>query len=293
MEVNVIYVYDYYLYANYHITNKIRNETHPKNNFFRSREFLMKDLYTFDENDESAKITYENINEAYEKIFDFFNLKFFKVQTKDTIMGGEISHEYLMESKYGEDKIFRCKLCQHVNKNVKICWKCKNSNYTEKNVSEIGHSFLLGNKYTKIFNCGSIPYSMGCFGIGVTRLFSHLSTFNDDFIMWHKSIAPFDITIIPQKIGYDAETVQLQCDKLVNELCKHYPQCSILIDNVCKTSIGHRFKHFSKIGTSPIFIVVSGKCENGEIYEYINVADKTNHKISIDSVINLMNKNYN
>lgn len=99
----------------YQITKKFRNEKRPKNGQLRTREFLMKDAYSFDTDIDSMKITYKHVQNAYESIFTKQDLKWYCVEANSGAMGGNISHEYHLEIPSGEDIILCCDTCNYVS----------------------------------------------------------------------------------------------------------------------------------------------------------------------------------
>jgi len=74
----------------------------------RGREFIMKDLYTFDETKEGAMATYDDVCGAYERIFQRIGLPFVKVDADTGSIGGSLSHEFQLVSTVGEDSILQC-----------------------------------------------------------------------------------------------------------------------------------------------------------------------------------------
>lgn len=95
----------------YQIQTKYRDEIRPRFGILRSREFLMKDLYSFDESWESLDRTYKKVFDAYKKIFDRFSLKFYVVEADSGAIGGKISHEFVAESEIGECEFVICSHC--------------------------------------------------------------------------------------------------------------------------------------------------------------------------------------
>jgi prolyl-tRNA synthetase len=92
----------------YQVGNKYRDELRPKNGLMRAKEFLMKDMYSFDENAELAFTTYDRVVEAYKKIFDAFELDHVMVDADTGNIGGTRSHEFQVLSEVGEDEILLC-----------------------------------------------------------------------------------------------------------------------------------------------------------------------------------------
>ena len=87
----------------YQIQTKFRDEMRPRSGIIRSREFIMKDAYSFHTTDESLDETYQAMKEAYKKIFTRAGLGFFIVQADPGAMGGSGSQEFVLFSDAGED----------------------------------------------------------------------------------------------------------------------------------------------------------------------------------------------
>ncbi|KAK0618618.1 hypothetical protein B0T17DRAFT_538441 [Bombardia bombarda] len=98
----------------YQITRKYRDEFRPRHGLLRGREFTMKDLYTFDTNIKSALETYDQVRAAYTKIFEELNLPVLAAKASSGDMGGDLSHEYLLPTKLGEDRVVSCDSCDYV-----------------------------------------------------------------------------------------------------------------------------------------------------------------------------------
>ncbi|AGS06758.1 proline--tRNA ligase [Candidatus Profftella armatura] len=92
----------------YHIQTKFRDEIRPRFGLIRSREFIMKDAYSFDCDLKSMKFSYQKMYNTYIRIFKKFDLKFFIVEANNGEIGGSISHEFHVISKTGEDIIAYC-----------------------------------------------------------------------------------------------------------------------------------------------------------------------------------------
>ncbi|KAI5462983.1 hypothetical protein BGZ63DRAFT_412687 [Mariannaea sp. PMI_226] len=95
----------------YQITRKYRDERRPRLGLLRSREFLMKDLYTFDLTTSAAISTYKEISAAYRAFFSELKIPFIVAEASSGDMGGDLSHEYHLPSAVGEDTIFQCGSC--------------------------------------------------------------------------------------------------------------------------------------------------------------------------------------
>ncbi|OAD59885.1 putative proline--tRNA ligase, mitochondrial [Eufriesea mexicana] len=197
----------------YQISNKWRDEIKPRHGFLKSREFIMKDLYTFDINLISAQDTYASVCEAYTKIFNKIGIKSIKAIGNPGLIGGSVTHEYHYACNIGEDIVCVCSSCQHaINKSMckeTHCPYCKNAFHEEQTI-EVGHAFLLDTKYTiplnvtKQINNISTPLAMGCFGLGLTRIFTAISEIlsTDKELRWPKNLAPYTVCVIPPKVIY-------------------------------------------------------------------------------------------
>ncbi len=89
----------------YQIQTKFRNEARPRGGVLRSRQFTMKDAYSFDATWEGLEISYKKQAEAYRRIFTRCGLSFFTVKAFSGAMGGSESEEFMVESETGEDNV--------------------------------------------------------------------------------------------------------------------------------------------------------------------------------------------
>ncbi|TGZ82922.1 class II aaRS and biotin synthetase [Ascodesmis nigricans] len=101
----------YYPLRLYQIGRKYRDERRPRAGLLRGREFLMKDLYTFDTTEQAALDTYRDVQGAYKALFDELKLPYLVASADSGSMGGSLSHEYLYPSTVGEDTIVSCSDC--------------------------------------------------------------------------------------------------------------------------------------------------------------------------------------
>ena len=98
----------------YQISRKYRDEKRPRQGLLRGREFLMKDLYTFDMDEAQAHATYEEVRAAYANLFDELKVPYIVAKADSGNMGGDLSHEYHFPSEKGEDDIISCGSCDYV-----------------------------------------------------------------------------------------------------------------------------------------------------------------------------------
>ncbi len=92
----------------YHIQTKFRDERRPRFGVMRSREFIMKDAYSFDRDMAAAKASYQVMAGAYRKIFDRFGLRYRAVAADSGAIGGDLSEEFQVIAATGEDAIVYC-----------------------------------------------------------------------------------------------------------------------------------------------------------------------------------------
>ncbi|QHE87944.1 proline--tRNA ligase [Hydrogenophaga sp. BPS33] len=92
----------------YHIQTKFRDERRPRFGVMRSREFIMKDAYSFDRDLEAAKASYQAMAVAYRRIFDRFGLRYRAVAADSGAIGGDLSEEFQVIAATGEDAIVYC-----------------------------------------------------------------------------------------------------------------------------------------------------------------------------------------
>ena len=97
----------------FQIQTKYRDEKRPRFGVIRSREFIMKDAYSFDIDDEGLDKSYEEMYNTYKRIFDRCSLKYQVVDADTGNMGGSSSHEFMVISEVGEDDLVFCEKCDY------------------------------------------------------------------------------------------------------------------------------------------------------------------------------------
>jgi len=97
----------------YQIQTKFRDEIRPRFGLMRGREFIMKDAYSFDMDDQAAEVTYKKMYECYKNIFFRCGLKFRAVEADSGTIGGSFSHEFMVLAETGEDTIVVCNDCDY------------------------------------------------------------------------------------------------------------------------------------------------------------------------------------
>lgn len=196
----------------YQIQTKFRDEARPRFGLMRGREFIMKDAYSFHANQESLDKTYDKFVQAYTNIFNRCGLKFRMVEADSGQIGGSQSAEFMALAEVGEDTIVYSTTGSFAA-NIEVADLPVGAPSPDgvgvvdhaKGI-EVGHVFKLGTKYSESMNAVFLdenqkkqPIIMGCYGIGVSRVMMAVIEQNNDEngMIWPKSIAPFDIHVIP------------------------------------------------------------------------------------------------
>jgi prolyl-tRNA synthetase len=115
----------------YQIQSKFRDEIRPRFGLMRGREFIMKDAYSFDIDDEQAGIAYQKMYDAYQRIFTRCGLQFRAVEADSGTIGGSFSHEFMVLAKTGEDTLAVCKNCDYAANVEKAAIKVRPVESTE------------------------------------------------------------------------------------------------------------------------------------------------------------------
>ena len=242
----------------YQIQTKFRDEVRTRFGIVRACEFIMKDAYSFDRDEEGLKKNYDLQLQAYTKIFKRCGLNVIVVSADSGAMGGSISHEFLVAAPIGEDAVWINKNNGQALKDEK--GKAPQGNQWEHKVAiELGHVFQLGTKYSESLgalyldkNGEQKPMIMGCYGIGVSRLIAAIIEVNNDAngIMWPKEVAPFDVEILPVQAS-DGESMRL-AEEYYKELTTS--GMDVLLDDRDE-SAGRKFNDADLIGI-PLRIII-------------------------------------
>ncbi|MBU4396241.1 MAG: proline--tRNA ligase, partial [Proteobacteria bacterium] len=115
----------------YQIQSKFRDEIRPRFGLMRGREFIMKDAYSFDVDDEQAGIAYQKMYDAYQRIFTRCGLQFRAVEADSGTIGGSFSHEFMVLAKTGEDTLVVCRNCDYAANVEKAAIKVRPVESTE------------------------------------------------------------------------------------------------------------------------------------------------------------------
>jgi len=226
----------------YQIQTKFRDEIRPRFGLIRACEFIMKDAYSFDTDDAGLDKNYQLMHEAYKRIFKRCGLEVIITQADSGVMGGKVSHEFMVPAKDGEDVVL---------------------SGTEKvNAIEVGHIFKLGTKYSTSLGANFLgsqgklsPIIMGCYGIGVSRLVSAVieQNYDADGIIWPLEITPYKVILLALDVTDSA--IMDMASGIYNELSK--AGIEVLFDDRDERS-GVKFKDADLIGI-PFSIIIGKK----------------------------------
>jgi prolyl-tRNA synthetase len=240
----------------YHIQWKFRDEIRPRFGTMRSREFLMKDAYSFDLDQDSARHAYNRMFVAYLRTFARLGLKSVPMRADTGPIGGDLSHEFIILASTGESEVY----C-HADvldwpvpaietnfddvaglQSIVDRWTSLYAATSEKHDAaafeaipdakrisargiEVGHIFYFGTKYSAPMRANVTgpdgverPVHMGSYGIGPSRLVAALIEANHDEagIRWPQAAAPFDAAILSLKPG--DTSVDAACEGLYRDL---------------------------------------------------------------------------
>jgi len=256
----------------YQIQTKFRDEIRPRFGVVRACEFIMKDAYSFDKDQAGLENNYKAMYEAYCRIFSRCGLDVLITEADSGVMGGKVSHEFMVASASGEDIVLhcpKCKLAQSFKDQAKQnCPNCTAA-FEKVNTIEVGHVFQLGTKYSSILGANFVdstgkenPVIMGCYGIGVSRLVAAIIEQNYDKsgIIWPKEVSPYDVVILPLDVG-DKQIKQ----KAIN-IYEQLKSCNIevLLDDRDERA-GVKFKDADLLGISLQLIIGRDSIKNNTL----------------------------
>lgn len=240
----------------YHIQLKFRDEIRPRFGTMRSREFLMKDAYSFDLTQADAIHSYNKMFVAYLRTFDRLGLRAIPMRADTGPIGGNHSHEFIILADTGESEVFCHKSfvdfdipsadtdfdsvdgLQSIFDKWTSVYAATSEMHDEAAFDaiaegdrlsargiEVGHIFYFGTKYSEPMGAKVTgpdgqerPVHMGSYGIGPSRLVAAIieAGHDESGIVWPDAVAPFDVALLNLKVG-DAGT-DAACAKLQGEL---------------------------------------------------------------------------
>ena len=290
----------------YQIQTKFRDEIRPRFGVMRSREFVMKDAYSFDLNQEGLDLTYANIREAYLKIFNRFGLDYRLVKADSGAIGGSDSEEFHVLADSGEDLLaFSDKSDYAINAELLVeLQEDQDPNSLEgkdspdgkgklklKRGIEAGHIFKLGKKYSESFNLkvqgdkeNIVPY-MGCYGIGASRIVAAAIEQNHDEkgIIWPNSLSPYEVVIVEAN-PKSKEDIKAKCEDIYNLLVGN--GLDVLWEDTDKRP-GVKFADMELIGI-PIMIIIGDKALESNQLELKTRKDDKPMMVSQENLLNTL-----
>ncbi|MDA8865665.1 proline--tRNA ligase [Gammaproteobacteria bacterium] len=282
----------------YQIQTKFRDEVRPRYGVMRGREFLMKDSYSFNEDEACLQETYLTMRDTYKKIIERIGLDYKIVAADSGAIGGDASEEFHVLAETGEDTIAVSDASEYAINTELLLKEGEDIASLEGKPSpdgkgviqikkgiEVGHIFQLGKVYAEDMKANVLNKEgkastlfMGCYGIGVSRLVAAAIEQNNDDkgIVWPHSIAPFDINIIAIGYGKDQKIADASI-KLYGELKDMGYE--VLLDDR-KDGYGTKMKDSELIGI-PLNIIIGKKfIETNEIELKSRNGDSSTNDIS-------------
>jgi prolyl-tRNA synthetase len=266
----------------YHMQWKFRDEQRPRFGVMRGREFLMKDAYSFDVDEEAAKKSYNRMFVAYLRTFDRMGLKGIPMRAETGPIGGDLSHEFIVLAETGESTVYCDKrvlelpipgedvdyqgdltpiidqwtsvyaATEDVHDVARYEREVADADRTETRGIEVGQVFYFGDKYSAPMKANIMgpdgvdrPAQMGSYGVGVSRLLGAIieASHDEAGIIWPEAVAPFGVGIINLRQG-DAEC-DAACEIAYRALTK--AGCEPLYDDTDERG-GGKFAKMDLIG---------------------------------------------
>lgn len=263
----------------YQFQTKFRNEERAKSGLLRTREFLMKDLYSFCRDEKEHTAFYEQCAEAYLRIFSRVGIG---DQTFRTFASGgafsPFSDEFQTILPAGEDTIYLSRDKKRaINKEVytdEVIEKCGMSRdeLEEVSAAEVGNIFTLGTRFSEALELmyttaegENKPVYMGSYGVGPSRLMGVIADLfgGENSMVLPLSVAPCAVHLI--SLG-TAQEVVADAEALYQQLCDR--GASVLYDDR-DVSAGEKFADSDLIGI-PHRLVVSDRTRKADSVEYVN-----------------------
>jgi len=223
----------------YHIQWKFRDEVRPRFGVMRGREFLMKDAYSFDLDEASARLSYYTQLLAYLRTFQRLGIRAVPMKAASGPIGGDLSHEFIVLAPTGESEVFYDAAFEEIDWNrvdlryddpvglhnlfddVSSTYAATDETHDEDRWAEIsnerrrtgrgievGHIFYFGDKYSAAMGLRvsgadgqMVTPMMGSYGIGVSRLVAAIieASHDEAGIVWPESVAPWKVGLVTMR----------------------------------------------------------------------------------------------
>lgn len=289
-----------YPFMVYQIQTKFRDEARPRAGLIRVREFTMKDAYSFHTSQADLENYYQRCHKAYERIYARAGLpQVISVVSDSGMMGGSISHEFMLLTPIGEDSVVICTACDY-RANVEtaqerdlakiqegsICPHCGKPAITVSRGIEVGNIFQLGTKYTRSMHMTYIDGNeetqnpvMGCYGIGIGRLAASICEAHHDARgpIWPLAVAPWQVHLCA--VRADDAGVRAYADSLYAELQRR--NVEVIYDGRT-VSAGVMFSDADLLGV-PFRVIVSPRNLKQHLVEIVSRDKSFSAAVSMDS----------
>ena len=303
----------------YHIQWKFRDEIRPRFGVMRGREFLMKDGYSFDIDEATARHAYQKMFVAYLRSFRRMGLKALPMAADTGPIGGDLSHEFIILAETGESEVF-CHAdildlpvpeadydvnldavidsftqfyarTDELHDGDKFAADVPSDKQVTARGIEVGHIFYFGTKYSepmKAMVAGpdgkDVAVHSGSYGIGVSRLVGGIieASHDDDGIIWPWPVAPFHVGLVNLKAGH--EGCDALCEKLNDALTQN--GLDVLYDDRDERA-GTKFSDMDLIGLPWQAVIGPRGAENGEV-EVKNRATGEKQVLAFDAAVALL-----
>lgn len=282
----------------YHIQWKFRDEVRPRFGVMRGREFLMKDAYSFDIDEDRAREAYMRMFVAYLRTFSRLGLQAIPMRADTGPIGGNLSHEFIVLASTGESEVYLDRALLELSapasdvdfqsdlSGIVEAWTAPyaatdemfdetayHAVPAERRVKargiEVGHIFTFGTKYSEPMGAkvstgegAEVPVHMGSYGIGVSRLVGGIieACHDDEGIIWPASVAPFHTHIINMKPSDTA--VSDVADQMEHQLSQ--AGYDVIVDDL-DTRAGAKFATADLVGCPWQLIIGPKGVAKGEV----------------------------
>lgn len=278
----------------YQFQSKFRMELRAKAGLLRGREFLMKDMYSFHTTEEDLNAYYDNVTNAYRKIFQRVGLGHITYLTFAS--GGtfsKFSHEFQTICSTGEDTIYLDE-----NKNIAVNKEVlddeilkelgiEQENLKEKKAIEVGNIFKLKTKYSEPFKMefkdedgSNKTVLMGCYGIGISRIMGTVveALSDDKGLVWPTTIAPYKVHLVMLGTKEDTKEKAEDLYKQLND-----KGVEVLFDDR-EVSAGEKLAESDLYGI-PLRLVVSDRSLAEGMVELKSRTEEKPNMIALDKIV--------
>ena len=307
----------------YHIQWKFRDEVRPRFGVMRGREFLMKDTYSFDVDQEGARRSYNKMFVAYLRTFARMGLTSIPMRADTGPIGGDLSHEFIVLADTGESAVFcdrrlldldvpgadtdfdgdlQPTIDRYTSYYAATEEKHDNAEFESKVAKdervaargiEVGHIFYFGEKYSapmKALVTGpdgkDRAVEMGSYGVGVSRLVGALiEAYHDEAgCKWPVPVAPFHVGLVNIKVG-DAATDEASARAYA---ALEDAGVDVLYDDT-PARPGEKFARMDLIGLPFQLIIGPRGLESGKV-EIKRRSDGHRDELSLDAAIEMLKR---